>query len=287
MTRTALILGPSGRFSRHMADAMTRHGWDVRRFNRSTDTLPDAAIGADLIVNGWHPPYLQWADMVPALTAQVIGAAKASGATVMIPGNVYVYGEDVPKVMAPDTPHRATHPLGQIRRTMEAAYRDAGVKTVVLRAGDFLDTEASGNWFDMIIAAKIGRGKLSYPGPLDTVHAWAFLPDLAEAGAALAEGLADLPTFTEFTFEGFSMTGAEMAQAITRATGKPITAKRMSWMPIQIAKPFWKEAKPLLEMRYLWQNLHRLDGSALAKQVPEFTPTPLDDALRQATKSLL
>lgn len=287
MPRTALVLGPTGRFGRNMADALARHGWTVRTFDRATDRLPDAAIGADLIVNGWNPPYSQWADTVPGLTRQVIEAAKASGAAVMIPGNVYVYGEDLPPVMAPDTPHRATHPLGQIRRVMEAAYRDAGVKTVILRAGDYLDTEASGNWFDMIIAAKIGGGKFVYPGPMDLVRAWAFLPDLAEAGTQLVEGLDDLPMFSEFTFEGDSLTGQEMADAIARAIGQPVRAKTMSWLPVHIARPFWKEAKHLLEMRYLWRNPHQIDGSALAARIPEFTPTPLDDALRQATRPLL
>lgn len=286
MPRTALILGSSGRFGRNMAEALTRHGWTVRKFDRATDNLPDAAIGADLIVNAWNPPYSQWADTVPKLTKQVIDAAKTSGAAVMIPGNVYVYGEDLPPVLAPDTPHRSTHSLGQIRRTMEAAYRDAGVKTVILRAGDYLDTEASGNWFDQIVAAKIAKGKFSYPGPLDLVHAWAFLPDLAEAGAQLVGALEDLPVFCEFTFEGFSLTGQEMADAIARATDQRVRAKSMSWLPIRIARPFWREAKHLLEMRYLWKNPHRLDGTALAERAPGFAPTPLDDALRQATRPL-
>ncbi|GAB5447281.1 Rossmann-fold NAD(P)-binding domain-containing protein [Gymnodinialimonas sp.] len=287
MTRTALILGSSGRFGRHMSDALTRHGWTVRTYDRARDTLPDAAMGADMIVNAWNLAYARWATHVPDLTRRVIAAAKASGAAVMIPGNIYVYGEDLPPVLSPDTPHRATNPLGQIRRTLEAAYRDAGVKTVILRAGDFIDTEASGNWFDKIIAAKIAKGRISYPGPLDVPHAWAFLPDLVEAGAGLADQLDALPVFSDVTFEGFNVTGQELAEALARATGRPVQAKRMSWLPIRAARPFWKEAKYLLEMRYLWQQPHRVDGRVLATHLPGFTPTPLDAALRQAVKPLL
>lgn len=287
MSRIALILGSSGRFGRHIAHALERHGWSVRKFNRARDTLPDAALGVDLIVNAWNLPYAQWAAQMPTLTAQVIAAAKASGAAVMIPGNIYVYGNDLPLVLAPDTPHRATNPLGKIRRALEAAYRDAGVKTVILRAGDFIDTEASGNWFDMIIAAKIGKGKFTYPGPLDQPHAWAFLPDIAEAGACLVDQLDALPPFGDFTFDGFTLTGAQMADALARATGRPVRSKPMAWLPIQIARPFWKEAKHLLEMRYLWRRPHRVDGSVLTARVPGFTPTPLDDALRQAIRPLI
>lgn len=287
MTRTALILGSSGRFGRHIADALTRHDWNVRKFDRARDTLDEAAAGATLIVNAWNPSYSQWASQVPDLTRQVIAAAKTSGAAVMIPGNLYMYGEDLPPVLTPDTPHRTAHPLGKIRRTMEGAYRDAGVKTLVLRAGDYIDTDASGNWFDKIIAVKIGRGKFSYPGPLDQPHAWAFLPDLAEAGARLVERLDALPLFSEFTFAGMTLTGAELAQAIGCATGRPVRAKRMSWLPIQLARPFWKEAKYLLEMRYLWQKPHRIDGRALEAMIEGYQATPLGEALRQAVKPLL
>ncbi|OAN73703.1 epimerase [Jannaschia sp. EhC01] len=286
MTRTALILGANGRFGRNMAEALARHGWNIRRFDRSKDRLPEAAMGAEVIVNAWNPAYPDWAAQVPVLTQQVIAAAKASNAAVLIPGNIYVYGEGLPPVLSPDTPHKATHPLGLIRRRMEAAYRDAGVKTIILRSGDYLDTEASGNWFDQIIAAKIGKGRLSYPGPLDHEHAWAFLPDVAEAGAQLLDDLVDLPPFSEFTFEGYTLTGAEMGQALEAALGRPVRVTEMSWLPLYLARPFWKLAKPLIEMRYLWQRPHRVDGKALAARVPGFKATPLHDALRQATGPL-
>lgn len=287
MTRTALILGSSGRFGHHIARALARHGWAIRKFDRARDTLPEASMGVELIVNAWNPPYSQWQAKVPELTTNVIAAAKASGAAVMIPGNIYVYGKDLPPVLTPDTPHRATNLLGRIRRQMEAAYRDAGVKTVILRAGDYIDTDASGNWFDKIIAAKIGEGRFSYPGPLDQPHAWAYLPDVAEAGALLADQLDGLPAFSDVTFEGFALTGAEMAEAIARATGRPVRARRMAWLPIHLARPFWKEAKHLVEMRYLWQRPHRVDGRALAARVPGFTPTSLEDAMRKAVMPLV
>ncbi len=287
MPRTALILGESGRFGKHAAQALARHNWQVRTFNRATDTLSAAARDVDLIVNAWNPPYSKWADQVPGLTRAVIDAAQASGAAVMIPGNVYVFGQDMPPVLTPDTPHRSMHPLGRIRREFEAAYREAGVKTIILRAGDFLDTEASGNWFDQVIAAKIRKGRISYPGPLDRAHAWAYLPDLAEAAAQLANRLDALPPFTEVTFEGFTLSGAEMADALTGALGRQVVARRMNWLPIQIARPFWAEAKHLLEMRYLWQRPHRLDGAALARIVPDLAATPMEDALRKAAAALL
>ena len=38
--------------------------------------------------------------------------------------------------------------------------------------------------------------------------------------------------------------------------------------------------REVLEMRYLWEVPHRVDGAPLAAVLPDLTPTPLDEALR-------
>lgn len=282
MTHKALILGATGRIGRHASHAFAKAGWQVHNFDRHGEDLMQAAQGADVIVNAWNTPYHQWQKTLPELTQQVIAAARASGATVIIPGNIYVFGPDMPPVIGPETPHRATHPLGLLRREMETAYRDAGVPTIILRAGDFLDDCASGNWFDRIIAKPLEKGRLSYPGPLTAPHAWAWLPDIAAAMVGLAERRADLPRFVDFAFPGYSLTAEDLAAACAAALAQPVRAKRMSWLPIQIARPFWKEARHLLEMHYLWATPHQLDGSALDAVLPDRPRTPLASALIRA-----
>jgi len=282
MVQTALILGASGRLGGHASKAFAKAGWQVREFDRTTDDLMTAAQDADVILNGWNPPYSQWQATVPGLTRQVIAAARASGATVIIPGNVYVFGPDMPPMIGPGVAHRAEHTLGRVRRDLERAYRDADVPTIILRAGDFLDDSASGNWFDMVLAKPIGKGRLSYPGPLNLPHAWAWLPDLAAAMVGLAEQRAALPKCAEFAFPGFTLTGEDLAAACAAALHRPVVAKRMNWLPIHLARPFWKEAKYLLEMRYLWETPHQLDGSALDAMLPDRPRTALTTALAQA-----
>lgn len=282
MTGTVLILGASGRFGANAAQAFEAAGWTVRPYVRGSGSLDSAAMGADVIVNGWNPPYPDWAALVPGLTAQVIGAARASGATVLIPGNVYVYGAGSPPVLGPDTPHGAKNPLGCIRREMEAAYRDAGVPTIILRAGDFLDTGATGNWFDQMMVKGLDKGVFTYPGRPDVDHAWAYLPDMARAAVALCDKRGDLARFEEVLFPGYALSGGEMRAALERLTGRAVRLKRMSWLPLQIARPVWRMARGLVEMRYLWDMPHRLDGGRFAALVPEFRATPLDTALGRA-----
>ena len=76
MTGTVLILGASGKIGQHAATAFSNAGWAVRKFNRKTDNMSKSAMGADVIVNGLNPPnYHNWAEIIPAITKQVIAAA--------------------------------------------------------------------------------------------------------------------------------------------------------------------------------------------------------------------
>lgn len=281
MSQSVLILGATGRMGRHTALAFDAAGWRVRRFRRGDD-LTAAAMGVDVIVNAWNPPYSKWRAEVPGLTCAVIAAAKASGAAVILPGNVYVYGPDMPEVIGPGVPHRAEHPLGRIRREMEESYRASGVRTIVLRAGDFIDDAASGNWFDMVIAKRVARGVLTYPGRSDIPHAWAWLPDVARAVVGLAERRESLPGFTDLAFAGTTLTGTDLARACAKAIGRPVRVKRMGYLQLHLARPFWPEAKHLLEMRYLWTTPHRLDGTELDRLLPDRQETPLALVLARA-----
>ncbi len=282
MTKSVLILGGTGRFGRHATKAFETFGWDVHQYNRDSGILESSAQGMDVIVNAWNPQYPDWAKDVPEITRKVIAAAKSSGATVIIPGNVYVFGENAPDIYDENTPHRATNGLGRVRIEMERAYKDAGVKTIIIRAGDFIDTEPSGNWFDMMLTPKLDKGKFIYPGDPDAVHAWAWLPDVARAAVLLAENRDELPVFCDVPFEGYAITGNELCDEIEAVLGRNVKLKQLGWLPIQIAKPFWKLAKYILEMRYLWSKPHRLSKRRLNELLPDFEPTPLKQALAQA-----
>lgn len=286
MSNTVLILGASGRFGRHMSGAFRTAGWQVQTFNRTTDSLESAAEGTDVIVNGWNPPYTAWAKDIPHLTEQVIAAARAANATVILPGNVYVYGEGSDPILTADTPHNAQNPLGRIRVEMEKAYRQSGVRTILIRAGDFLDTSPSGNWFDKIIAAKAARGRIVSPGNPATPHAWAYLPDLARAAAALAAQRDALSVFEDIPFPGYTLSIDQIAALITQASGRPQRVEQMNWLPLKLAAPFWPMGRKLLEMRYLWSMPHTLDDKRLKALLPDFKSTAPLAAITQAITHL-
>ncbi len=278
MTQTVLILGASGRFGRHAVACFGNAGWQVRLYDRSAGNMAQAASGADVIVNALNPPYPAWQATVPGITLQVIATARKTGATVIIPGNIYVYGAGSGPILKSTTTHAAQNPLGRVRIAMEQAYRDAGVKTIILRAGDFIDTQASGNWLDKIIAARIDKGALSYPGDPDVPHSWAFLPDMARAAVKLAERRQSLDRFSDIPFAGYTLSGRALAGIFTDLTGAPVRVAGMSWLPLTLLSPFWPMARHLIEMRYLWSMPHRLAGDEFDAVLPEFRHSPVSDA---------
>ncbi|NOD90609.1 MULTISPECIES: epimerase [unclassified Ruegeria] len=287
MPQSVLILGATGRFGRNAALAFRNVGWTVHSFDRTRDTLEQAARGVDVIVNGWNPSYPDWARLVPGLHQQVIKVAEETGATVLVPGNVYVFGPEAPGPWYGGTPHKARNPLGRVRIEMEEAYRRSTARTIILRAGDFIDTCASGNWFDQVMIKHLAKGRLVYPGNPDIPHAWAYLPDLAHAAVLLAEKRHELPRFCDVPFEGYTLTGSQIARALSRVTGRSIAVKPMQWWPLHLARPFWRMAPHLVEMRYLWQVPHQLDGTHLTELLGAVPQTDLDVALCSAIPTQL
>ncbi|MHC9235088.1 Rossmann-fold NAD(P)-binding domain-containing protein [Pseudooceanicola sp. 502str34] len=279
----ALVIGASGKFGRHATAALAAEGWQITRFDRARDDLAQAMAGKQIVVMAANPPsYHLWARQLMPLHGAVARAARAADLPVLLPGNVYVYGPDSPMPWGPDSPQRATNPLGQLRIDLEQMYRDT-CRTIVLTMGDFLDEAPTGGWFDRIIAARLDRGVLRYPGALDVPHAWAWLKDAGRAAAGLAAIRNDLPAFQKVTMPGYTLSAAEMATLLTAARGQPVRATRMPWLPLRLAAPAVPFLRGLVEMRYLWSLPHRLDGTTFDRLLPDFAPTPPQAALAEAS----
>ena len=278
MTRTALILGPSGKIGTHMADALWNAGWRIRPFVRGTDMVA-AAKGCDLIVNGLNPPnYHDWARIIPRTTAQVIAAAQSSGATVLIPGNVYNLGTE-PGPWTTGTPHRPTTRKGRIRAEMEAAYRASGVRTIVLRAGNFIDPNRNADVLSLFVLRSVASGRVVHGGDPDARLAWAYLPDWARAATGLVEMADRLPRFADIPFAGHTASVRDIANAVAQVTGRATRLSAFPWWMMRLASPVWELARELLEMRYLWTMAHSLDPAPLAALLPDLASTPLVKAI--------
>lgn len=273
-----LVLGASGQFGGHMARAFDAAGWKVRRYQRGSD-MSKAAQGADIIVNGLNPPmYHDWARLIPQITAEVIDAAKASGATVIVPGNVYVYGNQ-PSPWVADTPHRPCSRKGAIRADMEARYRASGVRVILLRGGDFLDADSAASVMNMVVMKAVTRGRLTAIVAPEVPRAYAYLPDMVRAGVALAEQREHLPRYADIPFAGLTFSMTDWKAEVERQSRRPMKMSPFAWWHLTLLAPFWELARELREMRYLFETAHSLDPAPLAALVPDLRTTPLSQVV--------
>ncbi len=296
MSNSVLILGSTGRFGRAAATAFRSAGWRVMEWRRPDPNAAAArdvirgdltdrialrrAAEVDVIVNALNPAYPDWAADLPWMTAAVIDAAQATGAAVLVPGNTYNYGRNLPPRLTAATPHVGDHKKARLRIEMEAAYRANGVKTIILRGGDFIDTAPGDNWFEGQITANVAKGKVMYPGPTDLTHAWAYLPDMARAAEMLAARRDALPDFADIGFPGYALTGEALMDLVERAAGRPLKRSGLPWFALSLMGVLSPLMREVAAMRYLWDRPHRIDAADFTRALPDFQPTEPHDAVR-------
>ena len=166
-TKQAIVIGANGAFGKTVASALGAKGWHVTGFMRSAkpstlyhqiiegdakdaSAVIAASAGQSLIIYGVNPPYQEWAKDALPMLQNTIDAAKASGATILFPGNIYNFGPDAGAILTEKSPQNPVTRKGKLRVAMEQALADAareGVNTIVLRMGDFFGMGAVSTWF--------------------------------------------------------------------------------------------------------------------------------------------
>lgn len=311
---TVLILGATGRLGGAAVRAFAQAGWRVVAQTRrappalpasgvqwvqarpaDTTALAQAAQGACVVLHALNPEYTAaaWEREAPALTAAALEVAQALGATLMLPGNIYNYGDTAPDVLHEETPFAPHTPKGRVRVAMEAQLASSPVRTVVVRAGDFFGS-GTGSWFDLVLAKELARGVLRYPGPGGIATAWAYLPDLAQALVKVAQYRAQLPQHARLHFAGHRMTLGDWQGVLTPlacergwiAPGAALKLRTLPWALMRVLGWFQPVMASLVEMRYLWQRPVALDNTRLQALIGPEPHTPLPEAARAALNAL-
>jgi len=307
---TALVVGATGSLGSALTDALLARGWRVRALHRSahqpsTATRPGAAIewvrgdamravdleraaaGTQLIVHATNPPdYHDWAGLAAPMLDNSIAAARRSGARLLLPGTIYNFDPALGPLLTEDAPEHPPTRKGAVRVAMERRLRAAaadGVRSLIVRAGDFFGPAARNSWLTRAIV-RPGRSAraLWYPGPIDVGHSWAYLPDLAEAAMRLVEQDLLLSDLAVFHFRGHFVTGRVLADAIAGLPGlRGSRAAPFPWWVVALASPFVESMRETLEMRYLWHTALQLDNRRLRATIGDEPHTPLELALQQ------
>ena len=319
MTQTeaplALVIGATGGVGGAVADRLLRSGWRVRALHRNpqaamartggrtgraavawiqgdamrqTDVVR-AAEGARLVVHGANPPgYRNWAGLAMPMLASTIAAAVAQRARILFPGTVYNYGPDAFPRLREDQPQAPRTRKGVIRVAMEQALAravDAGASVLIVRAGDYFGATGNGWLSQGLLKPNRPLDAVTYPGPPELAHAWAYLPDVAETMVRLLER-DDLAAFESFHMQGHEITGAALVAALQVIAGRRLTLKRLPWLGVRAAAPFNETLREMLEVRYLWETPVLLDNRRLVARLGAEPRTPLPVALRTTLEGM-
>ncbi|MBK1713533.1 NAD-dependent epimerase/dehydratase family protein [Rubrivivax gelatinosus] len=310
-----LVLGATGGVGGEIARQLRAAGWPVRALRRGpaaaalddgiewqvgdamqTEDVMAAARGCSVIVHAVNPPgYRRWSELVLPMLDNTIAAARAHGATVVLPGTVYNYGPDVFPLIAEDAPQRPLTRKGAIRvemeRRLEAAAASGALRVLILRCGDFFGPGVRNSWFSQGML-RPGRPvtQVQLPGP-GVGHQYAYLPDVARCVLRLLARRAELPAFTRLHFGGhWDDDGSQLARAVQRVVvahgGATPRLAPFGWWQVWLAAPFVTTLRELLEMRYLWRQPVQLDNRRLLALLGDEPHTPLDEAAATTLQAL-
>jgi nucleoside-diphosphate-sugar epimerase len=305
MSGRIIVLGAAGRLGYIAAGAFRDAGWTVKGLVRpgragavpsevepveavTRDEAVAAARGCDLVLNALNPAITQWGKNAMSLAYGAIAAAEVNGATLMFPGSVWNYGRAMPATLDETTPMLPTTRKGRMRVEIEQRIQEAcdrGMRAIILRAGDYFGG-GRGSWFDLVIAKDISRQRLSYPGPLDVVHVWAYLPDVAATMVRLAERRASFGACERFGFPGHALTGSQLIAAIETATDSKFNVRLMSWWLLKSIGQLTALGRELAELEYLWRVPHRISREKLKSAIGDIPHTPLPYAIAASLRAL-
>ncbi|MDX1810400.1 MAG: NAD-dependent epimerase/dehydratase family protein, partial [Gammaproteobacteria bacterium] len=301
-----LVMGISGAFGGHVAQALAQQGWQLKALMRDPKKLPkqfstaevcqgdaanlnevrNAASDVELIVYGISPANYNWEGKAFEwlnVTAQV---AEEKQLCIVFPGNVYVFNPEDGPVFTEQSPMRPIRRKGQIRLAMEKRLKQAaeqGAKVIIFRMGDFIGANVTSTWIQQLIKSTKKGYKLLAPGPVNLAHTWAYLPDVAQTIAALVEKKDSFEVFNVFHFKGYQASLQDIANCIGEGTGKTVKISAFPWFLMRLLKPFSVLIQGLFEMNYLWREPVLLSDEKLQKTLGKAPlKTNLSSALLEA-----
>lgn len=308
-SKTVLVLGATGGIGGEVARQLRDAGWHVRALRRGGELAMEQRDGIDwirgdamnradvvnaaracsVIVHAVNPPgYRRWGELVLPMIDNTIAAARAHGATIVLPGTVYNFGPNAFPVLHEDAPQEPLANKGLIRveleRRLQAATRE-GCRVIVVRAGDFFGPKLGNSWFSQGLV-KPGQPvkHISLPGAAGVGHQWSYLPDVARTMVELLQCRETLAPFAVFHMAGhWDADGLQLAETIARVvkqrTGIHATTRAFPWWLITLASPFVSTLRELREMRYLWKIPLKMDNAKLLATLGHEPHTPLYQAV--------
>jgi nucleoside-diphosphate-sugar epimerase len=295
------VLFGAGQVGYPLAERLLAAGKRVRIAKRSPGHVPagcevvlgdaadrifctDAASGATTVYHCMNPPYRAriWAELVPRYMENLIAASAQTGARLVVLDNVYLLGAPRGRPLNEDTPVNPSSRKGEIRaRAAERlfeAHRRGDVLATSGRASDFYGPGGAQTGLGDFFWPRALSGKSAYsPFPLDAIHTYHYIPDVAAGLATL--GGADASAYGRPWMLPCTPAGT-LRELVARLASKLGRAIKVAQVPRWVMKttavvvPLMRE---LDEMLYQWDEPFVVEDSQFRQRF-HVLPMEVDQA---------
>lgn len=248
------------------------------------ERLTGAVRGAAAVYGCAAPPLHRWTTDWPPLASSLCTAAEATGAVLVMLGNLYGYGP-VDRPLTEDLPLAATGHKGRVRaavweqaRTLHEAGR---IRAVEVRASDFFGPGVTdgGHLASRVVPRLLDGKAVTVLGDPDTPHSWTYLPDTA---GALVEAAGDERAWGRAwhvpTAPPLSVRAMVDRLAAEAGTG-PVAVRRLQPAVLGLAGLFSPLLRELREVRYQFDRPFVIDSAAWESAFT-LRATPVEEQLR-------
>ena len=305
MTITVLGFGAAGRA---ITEALVAQGRAVRVAQRSRpqdfpatalftpcDVLDAAAVktavaGSDQVVMavGFAYDSRLWRTAWPKAMRNVVEACLAEGARLVFVDNLYQLGpQRAPRTEGMPLSSRGRKPaiLAEVTRIWQKAARDRGLRVAALRCSDFYGPGVTVSHLGATGFQALAQGKAAtLLAPPDTLHDFAYIPDIARAVVTLLDApdedfgqVWNLPCAPTRTPRELLALGAAAIRRPLKLTALPL------WT-LPILGVFARFMKEVADVSFTFDRPYIVDGRKFAQRF-DFEPTPFDVGVKATMTS--
>lgn len=246
-----------------------------------------AADGATALYHCMNPAYDgdTWERVLPVLMNNLITAAGASGARLVVLENLYPYGRPEGPIDE-RTPFNPCSRKGEIRTRVSNALNEAqargDVRAAVGRASDFFGPGGVGTHFaDRFWKPALAGKTARFVFDPDARHSYSYIPDVADGLATL--GCADEDVLGQLWMLPVSgvRSARELIRHFSEALGHEIQVAKLPRAFVKVFGLFVPIVREVDEMLHEWEIPFVVDDRKFRERFAA-RPTPVDEAA-QAT----
>ncbi|GHF28330.1 NAD-dependent epimerase [Streptomyces mashuensis] len=247
--------------------------------------LTEVARGAAAIHGCAAPAYHRWASDWPPLASSLCAAAEATGAVLVLLGNLYGYGP-VDGPLTEDLPLAATGPKGRVRAAVweqaRTLHEQGRVKAVEVRASDFFGPGVTdGGHLAARVMPRLLHGRpVSVLGDPDAPHSWTYLPDVARVMAEVAGDERAWGRAWHVPTEPPQSVRQMVDRLAYRTATATVPVRAIPSAVLGVASLFSPLLRELKEIRYQFDRPFVVDASAYEAAF-SVRATPVDEQLRR------